>query len=215
MGIMPPGPPAMPGQSPVVPPPPPGVTVPRPPAYARPTYASRRGPQLQYAPQPYNPIALPPLPFQRNGMLVLAQLLAIVQGILGLVTGVNLIRADLFFNNLSPGFPVPGAVDGIFVTWGVAVLVIASLVIVAAIRAGHPSQIARWFLAIWEIIAFLTILAALTGNGLGLGFLTLLVVAAAGGAGLAPLLVVLAVQVLIIYGLVLHPATNQAFARLN
>jgi hypothetical protein len=213
VGIMPPGPPAMPGQPPAIPPMPPGATMPRPPAYARPTYASRRDPQPQYTTPLYNPVVLAPLPFQRNGMLVLAQLLAIVQGILGLITGVNLIRADVFFNNLSPGFPVPGAVNGIFITWGVAVLIIASLVIAAAIRAGHPSQIARWFLAIWEIIAFLTILAALTGNGLGLGFLTLLVVAAAGGAGLAPLLVVLGIQALIIYGLVMHPATNQAFAR--
>lgn len=71
---------------------------------------------------------------------------------------------------------------------------------------------ARWLLAVWEIVAFLTILAALAGSGLGLGSL-LLLAAAAGGVGFAPVFVVLAVQALIIYGLVIHPATNQAFAR--
>jgi hypothetical protein len=86
---------------------PPGAPPPRPLAFGRPSYASRRDPQLQqYAPQPYNPVGLAPLPFERNGMVVLAQLLAIVQGILALVTGVNIMRADVFFNNLSSGFPV-------------------------------------------------------------------------------------------------------------
>jgi hypothetical protein len=103
-------------------------------------------------------------------------------------------------------------VNGIFLTWGVAVVTTAILMVIAGIRAGHPSQAARWLLAVWEIVAFLTVLAALTGAGLGLGFLTLLV-AAAGGVGYAPIFVVLAIQALIIYGLVIHPATNQAFAR--
>jgi hypothetical protein len=87
---------------------PPGATPPRPPAYGRPTYASRREPQLQSSQQPHSPAVPAPLLFQRNGMLVLAQLLAIVQGVLALVTGVNTIRADVFFNNLSSAFPVPG-----------------------------------------------------------------------------------------------------------
>jgi hypothetical protein len=94
----------------------------------------------------------------------------------------------------------------------VAVLIIAILVIIAGIRAGHPSEVARWLLAVWEIVAFLTILAALSGGGLGLGFLTLLA-AAAGGVGFAPVYVVLVIEALIVYGLVIHPATNQAFAR--
>jgi hypothetical protein len=145
-------------------------------------------------------------------MLVLAQLLAIVQGILALITGINIIRADAFFNNLPSTFPVAGTLNGIFLTWGVAVVIVAIMVIAAGLRAGHPSQLARWFLAVWEIIAFLTVLAVLTGGALGLGFLILLV-AAAGGVGYAPIFVVLAIQALIIYGLVIHPATNQAFAR--
>jgi hypothetical protein len=65
-----------------------------------------------------------------------------------------------------------------------------------------------------EVVGFLTILAVLAGGGLGLGlgFLTLFV-AAAAGVGFAPVFVVLAIQALIIYGLVIHPATNQAFSR--
>jgi hypothetical protein len=212
VGIMPPGPPAMPPQPNAIPAIPTGATTPGQPAYGRPRYASWRDTQLQYAPQPYIPVASAPLSFERNGMLVLAQLLAIVQGILALVTGINIIRADVFFNNLSPGFLVPGAVNGIVVTWGVSVLIIAILLIIGGIRTGHPSQVARWLLAVWEIVAFLTILATLAGGGLGLGFLTLFA-AAAGGVGFAPVFVVLAIQALIIYGLVIHPATNRAFAR--
>lgn len=50
------------------------------------------------------------------------------------------------------------------------------------------------------------------GLGLGLGFLIVLAVAVSG-VGFAPVYLVLAIQALIIYGLVIHPATNQAFAR--
>jgi hypothetical protein len=150
--------------------------------------------------------------FQRNGMLVLAQLLAVVQGLLALVAGVDIIRLDIGFGSVFSGFPALGGVNRAIVRSGVVVLVIGALVVVAAILSGRGSQLARWLLAGWEFIAGLTILTALTGHGLSLGLVPLLAVAGASSVVFAPLSGVLTVQAFIIYGLVIHPATRQAFA---
>lgn len=150
--------------------------------------------------------------FQRNGMLVLAQLLAVVQGLLALVAGVDIIRLDIGSGSVFSGFDALGGVNGEIVTSGVLVLIIGTVVVIAGILSGRGSQLARWLLAGWEIIAGLTILAALTGYGLSLGLVPLLVVGGASGVVFAPLYGVLIVQAFIIYGLVIHPATRQAFA---
>jgi len=191
---------------------PPSLAPPPPPAYGRPTYASRRDPQWEYIPQPYVSPKLAPVAFQRNGMLLLAQILAIVQGLLALVAGVDVIRLDIGLGGLFTGFTAFGGVDGQIIASGVVVLIIGTLVVTAAILSGRGSQLARWLLAGWQFIAGLTILAALTGYGLSLGLVPLLVVGGASGVVFAPLYGVLLVQAFIIYGLVIHPATNQAFA---
>jgi hypothetical protein len=87
-------------------------------------------------------------------------------------------------------------------------------VITFALYAGRPSQVARWILAGFEIVAFLTFLPLVTGSGLGFGFsfAPVIVIGTAGLANLVPPWVMLAVQAVIIYGLVIHPATHRAFA---
>lgn len=147
-------------------------------------------------------------------MLLLAQILAIVQGLLAVVAAIELFSASSSSSSFLPGFAITALFGGTLVTWGVEILIVGVLVITFALYAGRPSQVARWILAGWEIIAFLTFLPLVTGSGLGFGFTfaPVIVIGAAGLANLVPAWVMLAVQALIIYGLVIHPATHRAFA---
>jgi hypothetical protein len=211
---MPPGPPAMPPPPSAVPAMADGPTPPPRAASSRPSYGSRRDPQLEYVQQAYPAPSLPKLGFKRNGMLLLAQFLAIVQGVLAVVAAIQLLSASSGSNSLAPGFAITAFFGGVLVTWGVEILVVGVLVITFALRAGRPSQVARWILAGWEIIAFLTFLPLVTGSGLGFGFnfSPVIVIGAADLANFVPAWVMLAVQGLIIYGLVIHPPTHRAFA---
>jgi hypothetical protein len=187
---------------------------PPPPAYGRPSYASRRNPQLEYIQRPYEPTKLAPLAFERNGMLLLAQLAAVVQGVLAVVAAIELFSASSSSNSFLPAFAFTALFGGTLVTWGVEILIAGLLVIIFALYAGRPSQVARWILAGFEIVAFLTFLPLVTGSGLGFGFsfAPVIVIGTAGLANLVPPWVMLAVQAVIIYGLLIHPATHRAFA---
>jgi hypothetical protein len=147
-------------------------------------------------------------------MLLLAQLLAIVQGALAVVAAIELFSASSGSNSFLPGFAFSALFGGTLVTWGVEILIAGVLVITFALYAGRPSQVARWILAAWEIVAFLTFLPLITGGGLGFGFsfAPVIVIGVGGLANLVPPWVMLAVQAVITYGLVIHPATTQAFA---
>lgn len=154
-------------------------------------------------------------PFQRNATLVVAQLLGVAQGLAAVMIGIYFMW-ELATNNFASALGAPAAINGLFFNsvfpYAMAILLAGLVLTIAGLRAGHPSQFSRWLVATWEVILLVTILAALTRTALNLGSLSVLAVASSGVQWVSPY-VVLTAAALVIYGLVLDPATYRAFAR--
>ena len=205
-----PGPPGQPPQPPSGPPsgpptggPPSGYPA-APPGYPQPY------PQQPYVPQPYGYGPGARLPFRRNAMLILAQVLAIIQGCFGILIGLGVILLGIAAGGAISGFNLhdvsgynfAGAAAGVLIVVGVVVLVISIFVIIGGVRVGHPSQVARWLLAVYEILLLIGTVQGLTVRN-------------ASGNGAVSAIVFLVIEALILYGLIIDPATYRAFARKN
>lgn len=172
-------------------------------------------PQLRLSgTQPGGHPSAAPVRVGRTLALTLAQLLVVVQGILAGISGINLIREEFrvsgTLGRLGPRFGLNNEV----LADGVVVIAIAVLVILAGIRVAHPSSIARWFLIMWEGIAFLFTLGFLLELGflLSLRDVFVVMVSAAGFDFVNPWLA-LVMEIAILFGLLVHPATREAFAQ--
>ena len=153
-------------------------------AHARPL------PQMRmYGALPEQSVAATSQRFARNEALILAVLAAIAQGVLAIINGVNALHAKA------------GGT-------GVITIAIGALVIVAAGAVLRPSYAARWLLILWEVVAAL----------FTVGFLVhardvAQPVVSAAGAGVVHPAIALAISAVVLYGLLLHPATREAFGR--
>jgi hypothetical protein len=134
--------------------------------------------------------------------------LVIIQGVLALITAINVIRLAVAIDSITSVITLPGSTGSAVPIFGAGVLIVAFLLIIAGIRVGHPSSSARLLLAIWEIAAFLITLLFVAG-GQELGWLTVFLLLT-GGFPLVDIGIVLAVEALVILGLVIHPAAYRA-----
>lgn len=148
-------------------------------------------------------------------MLVVAQLLGVAQGVAAVMIGIYLIW-ELATNHFASALGAPAAINGLFFSsvfpYAIASLLAGVVLIIAGLRAGYPSPFSRWLVATWDVILVLTILAALTHTALNLGSLSVVAMASSGVEWVSPY-VVLTAAALVIYGLILDPATYRAFAR--
>lgn len=85
-------------------------------------------------------------------VLRLLQVVVVVQGVLGVLGGVNILRSDSALSAL-PSFGAPISVTGELNNVGIATIVLSALVIVAAIRISGPAPASRLFLVVWELAA--------------------------------------------------------------
>ena len=223
----PPPPPPLPGAPPPPPPPPPA---PAPAAFVG--YGRRspgrspdagapasmlqpqRGPQpvpqmrmTGMAPAPYP--SAPRYAFERNLALLLAQLLAVVQGVLGVIGGIQEISTQLSFSAL--GSQIGLGINFVPVD-GILAITISVLVIVAGLFVGRPSIVLRWVLVTWELVAIAFTVGVLAA------FIPLLqlrdavaVLLPSVGIGFVHPWIALAIEVAIVYGLLIHPPTRQSF----
>lgn len=160
------------------------------------------------AAQPYGYTPGGHLPIRRNAMLILAQVLVIIQGILGLLLGVLFILLGVAANSLFSGlnlhnvngYNIANAATGVFIGVGVVLIILFLFVIIGGVRVGRPSQIARWLLAAFEILLLLGSIESL---------------ARGTNNGVAGSIVAIVIEALILYGLIIDPATYRAFARKN
>ncbi|HEX6538956.1 MAG TPA: hypothetical protein VF155_07235 [Candidatus Dormibacteraeota bacterium] len=164
------------------------------------------------APGPY-PSAPQPFAPERNLPLLLAQLLAVVQAVLAMIGGAQTLRAQFLFGVIQRiGAPIN--VGNELLVDGVIIMGLGALVGVAGLFAGRGSSLVRGFLILWELVAFLFTLGFLLDFGSLLqlrdGFIVL---AYGAGIGFVHPLIALAIEAAIIYGLVVHPAIRNGFAR--
>jgi hypothetical protein len=185
-----------------------------PPAQYPPAYQPHPGqypqPYPGQYPQTYPGQAYPygaRMPFKRNPMLLVVQVLAILQGILLVLAAAGFVLLGLVANGVFSGvnlhnvngYNFAGAAFGVFIGVGVVLLILGVLVIIGGVRVGHPSQVARWLLAVFEILLLLGTLS---------GFSTT-------GRAAVSSIVALVIEAIILYGLVIDPATYRAFGRKN
>jgi hypothetical protein len=197
-------PPTPPGGPPAQPPgAPPGSG---PPAQYPPAYQPYPG---QY-PQPYpgQPYAYATKqPFKRNAMLLVAQIIAVLQGILLVLAAAAFVLLALVANGVLSGvnlqningYNFANAAFGVFIGVAVVLFILGVLVIIGGVRVGHPSQVARWLLAAFEILLLIGSVSSLRTTG---------------NAAVSSI-VALVIEVIVLYGLVIDPATYRAFARKN
>ncbi|MBV8300898.1 MAG: hypothetical protein JOY68_03130 [Candidatus Dormibacteraeota bacterium] len=163
-----------------------------------------------YPAQPYGYYPAARLPFKRNAFLILAQVLAILQGVLFLLGGIAAILLPIVLadrlqtainnNNLVYNGTLIDVHTALafFIVFGVIIGVIGALIILLAVLTGRPSQVARWILAILEVLFLLGSLRTL-GNGNATVYT----------------IVALVVEGLVIIGLIIWPTTYAAYARRN
>ena len=149
-------------------------------------------------------------PFQANPGLRLAQLAALTQSTLAIITAVGLIRGTTSLAQLGAGVMLPDSVS-LAANYGKGVAAIATVLILGAITVSVPSLIARSLLAILEIVMLGVTLAAHFGGGSVLGFVTVLTLGASGSA-IVSFAGVVAMQSAVIYLLAIHPPTYRAFS---
>ncbi|MBV8529361.1 MAG: hypothetical protein JOZ75_13705 [Candidatus Dormibacteraeota bacterium] len=152
-------------------------------------------------------------PFERNLVITIAQLLAVAQGVLGLINGFNTLQQSVRATAAFGQIGVPSLGGGLVVI-SLVIIVLSALIIVTAIRATHPSNAARWLLISWEVIALGVI------GGLLISFTFFwsaapiaLVILAATGVGLVHPYIVLTMAALIVFGLAVYPPTWDAYRR--
>ncbi|MGH7687155.1 MAG: hypothetical protein ACREN2_10115 [Candidatus Dormibacteria bacterium] len=151
------------------------------------------------------------LPFHVNPAAALADLAALAQAALAILTGIGLIRGTDVFTKLDTGVNLTLSSDSA-AHFGVGIIVIGVVVIVLASTVALPSQWARALLVLVEAFGLGVTLAAHFGGGSVLGFVTLLALGA-GGSALIPFGAVIGIEAGIVYVLAIHPPTYRAFAQ--
>lgn len=168
---------------------------------------------LNPTPVAFSAAPLPTVRVERNLALTFAQLLAIVQGVLGIIGGANLMGFD-FQTAARFALPAQEGLSSALIADAAVVIIISVVVILAAIRVSHPSGASRVFLALWEAVAILFTAGILFGLGSPLNFIHITVVMVAGtGLFYIHPWIALAMEVFIVYGLVFHPASHDFFSQ--
>ena len=151
--------------------------------------------------------------FDRNLVITIAQLLAVTQGILGLINGINALRLTIGVSRLFGGLGVPSLAGG-FVADAVGLIALSVVVIALAVLATRPSNVARYLLVAWEVIAFAITATVIVQFPFFFGAPDLVVVTLlATGVGFVHPYIVLAMSAVIIFGFAVYPPTWEAYSR--
>jgi hypothetical protein len=209
-----------------LPPQPPGSLPPDPPGVAPPGSPPPAGPpQGPYSPgnayagqMPYAPQALPqPVVVKvhkRTFWLTIAQIIIIVKAILiiliaagSVAIGVYILTAghaalhnipgyDNYANQFGNSFV--NAAGAVFFAIAVVPLIIGIVDLILGIIVGRPSQVARWIIIVLDVISIIVALADFARVNSSTGDIVLIVY--------------LVLQVIVLYAMLLDPATRRNFA---
>jgi hypothetical protein len=212
-----------------LPPQPPGNLPPQPPGVAPPGGPPAVGPpQGPYSPggayagqMPAQPYVSQPMPqpvvvkvHKRTFWLTIAQIIIILKAILiillaaaSVAIGVYILAAghaalhnipgyDNYANQFGNSFV--NAAGALFFAFAIVPLIIGIVDLILGIIVGRPSNVARWIIVVLDI---LSLIVALTDFG-----------RVNSGTGDVVLIVYIALQVIVLYAMLLDPATRRNFA---
>ena len=148
--------------------------------------------------------------------MTIAQLLAVTQGILGLINGINGLRQTIDISGAFGQLGLSGLAGRVAIDM-VGVIVLSLLVLAGAAIATRPSNIVRWLLVAWELAVILVTLLLLLPFpfSFALFFANDLTVVAllTTGVGIIHPLIVLTMAAIIVFGFGLYPPTWEAYGR--
>lgn len=168
-------------------------------------------PQGAYPPGYYQAPGYAGAPMRRRtGWLTFAQVTVIIEACFFVLGGIAAIAVGVFVS--SHGGSVNGAFSdvngftplatdissGVIIAAGVAILVIALIWLVLGVTLGRPSNVSRWIILVFVILALIGEISSLANR-------------IAGGAVIAPI-VLIAINALILYALLLDPGTRRVFS---
>ncbi len=211
-----------------LPPQPPGSLPPEPPGVAPPGGPPAGPPQGPYSPggayagqMPAQPYVSQPMPqpvvvkvHKRTFWLTIAQIIIIVKAILILLLaagsvaiGVYILTAghaalhnipgyDNYANQFGNAFV--NAAGALFFAFAVVPLIIGIVDLILGIVVGRPSNVARWIIIVLDVISIIFALTDFSRVNTSTGDLVLIVY--------------LALQVIVLYALLIDPATRRNFA---
>ncbi len=211
-----------------LPPQPPGSLPPEPPGVAPPGGPPTGPPQGPYSPggayagqMPAQPYVSQPMPqpvvvkvHKRTFWLTIAQIIIILKAILILLLaagsvaiGVYILTAghaalhnipgyDNYANQFGNAFV--NAAGALFFAFAVVPLIIGIVDLILGIVVGRPSNVARWIIIVLDVISIIFALTDFSRVNTSTGDLVLLVY--------------LALQVIVLYALLIDPATRRNFA---
>ena len=149
---------------------------------------------------------------RRTGWLTFAQVVVIIEASFFLLASFGIIAAGVYvmshgdninaaFSNVS-GFQ-PTSIDiagGPIIAIGAVAAILAIFWLVLGVTLGRPSNVSRWIIVVFVILAVLSEVASLANAG------------RYAGGGIVFVLILLAVNALILYALLVDSATRRAFA---
>lgn len=140
-------------------------------------------------------------------VLLVGQLLVVAQGAFAVVTGVNLLRGAQTLGDVSAGFEPLGLSRGVVTGTAIAGIVVGALFMSAGLRVQRLSFRSRLPIALAEVALLLISSIAIAVGGENLSVISVAVLAFAGSP-ILPGAAVLGVQAVVIYALLIHPATD-------
>jgi hypothetical protein len=210
-----------------LPPQPPGNVPPQPPSVAPPSGPPGGPPQGPYpggayappqmAPQPYamQPVAVAPVKVhKRTFFLTIAQFIIIVLAIGRILLGLAAAAFGVIFltggrSRLEslPGYDqsigqlgndVLNVISAVLFAFAAYWIISGVIDLILGIVVGRPSNVARWFIIVLDVLSLLYVIDGLTHS--------------IGGIWTLILLIVLVAKVIVLYALLLDPATRRDFA---
>ena len=140
-------------------------------------------------------------------VLLVGQLLVLAQGAFAIATGVNLLRGAQTLGDVSTGFQPRDLSHGAVTGTAIAGIVVGALFMLAGLRLQRLSLRGRVPIALAELVLLLISSVAIAVGGENLSVISVAVLAFAGSP-ILPGAAVLGVQAVVIYALLIHPATD-------
>ena len=142
--------------------------------------------------------------------MLAARVLGMLQGFVGIIGGVAVLGLDSRSGALSSA----GSADTGKLIDSLVIIVLATVLINASILVALPSRIARWFVIVFEVLAAIVSIGIAAHVSVLLNTRDLYLIAenVSGIHFMHPLLA-LAIELVIIYAMLLHRPTRVMFAR--
>jgi hypothetical protein len=153
-----------------------------------------------------------PVPLHVQLLLLIGQVLVLAQGAIAIAVGVSLLNGTETLGDASAGFKPLGLSHGTITATAMTGMIVGAVVMLAGLRVRGLSLQGRVPIALTELVLFLISAVAIAVGGENLSVISVAVLAFAVSP-ILPGAALLAVEAVVIYALVIHPAIDLLIRR--